>query len=48
MVGGEVVETIVLDDKVWINCIDDSNSTCAIYVENTAKARAVSIGDKVW
>lgn len=47
MVGGKVIETIALKDRVWINC-RDRNDTCAIYVRKTAKARAVSEGDTVW
>lgn len=49
MVGGKVIETIVLPDKVWINTRDaHSTSECAIYVENDAKSRTVSEGDTVW
>lgn len=49
MIGGTVIETIVLPEKVWINTKEDtSTSTCAIYVENSAKSRSVSEGDSVW
>lgn len=49
MIGGTVVETIVLPDKVWINCEEnDSTSQCAIYVKRTDKARSISPGDSVW
>lgn len=49
MIGGTVIETIVLPDKVWVNCEDDHNSDrCAIYVKNTAKSRTISNGDTVW
>jgi hypothetical protein len=49
MIGGTVIETIVLPDKVWINCKENqSSSTCAIYVASTAKARSVSEGDTIW
>ncbi len=47
MVGGIVTETLVLEDKVWINCRDKYDE-CAIYVEKTDKARSVSEGDKLW
>jgi len=49
VIGGIVIETVVLPDRVWINCAEkDSTSKCAIYVENDAKARCVSPGDNVW
>ena len=47
-VGGKVVETIVLPDKVWINARDKYEGDCAIYVENDARARCVSEGDALW
>lgn len=48
-VGGRVVETIVLPDKVWVNTRDGSERrTCAIYVERTAESRTISEGDSVW
>lgn len=49
MIGGIVVETVIVGDRVWINCEEErSSSQCAIYVKNTAKARCVSPGDTVW
>ena len=48
MIGGNVIETIVQPDRVWINCQDRYGQTCAIYVTNTAKARCVSEGDLLW
>lgn len=49
MVGGTVIETIVLPDKVWVNCEGDySLEQCAVYVENTPKARSISNGDTLW
>ena len=42
-VGGKVVETIVLDDRVWVD-----TGECAIYVERSNEARAISDGDDVW
>lgn len=48
-VGGKVIETIVLDDRVWVNTREpQSGDECAIYVERTPAARAVSDGDSVW
>lgn len=49
MIGGTVVETVVLPDKVWVNCRErNSSSTCAIYVEKTPKSRTIGEGDIVW
>jgi hypothetical protein len=49
-VGGTVIETVVLPDKVWINTRErlSYRSTCAIYVKRTARSRTVSEGDCVW
>lgn len=47
MVGGVVIETIVLPDRIWINC-RDKRDTCAIYVERNAKSEAIRVGDKLW
>lgn len=36
MIGGTVIETIILDDRVWINCEErQSTTTCAIYVKRS-------------
>jgi len=50
MVGGTVIETISLPDRIWINCGDTTypSSTCAIEVVADARARSVSEGDIVW
>jgi len=54
MIGGQVIEAITVSDhpkgsRVWINCREkDSTSECAIYVEDSAAARCVEKGDKVW
>jgi hypothetical protein len=51
MIGGTVIETITLEDRVWINCRGErgeSSTTCAIFVKKTAKSRSVSEGDAVW
>ena len=46
-VGGEVVETIVLDDRVWVNTTDDGDE-CAIYVERNPESRTITEGDYMW
>lgn len=53
MVGGTVIETIVLDDVVWVDCAGyeasgEGGQTCAITVENTAAARCISAEDSIW
>lgn len=49
MIGGTVLEIIVLPDRVWINCVEDnSESKCAIYVESNEKSKAITPGDGVW
>lgn len=50
-VGGKVVETIVLGDRVWIATREPEyplDEPTAIYVERTAEARTISEGDSVW
>lgn len=55
MVGGRVIETLVVKDRVWINVQDwdennqrPRNDTCAVYVVNNDEARSISNGDIVW
>jgi hypothetical protein len=49
MIGGTVIETIVTDDRVWLNCKDNHyRSTLGIYVERTDAARSISEGDQIW
>jgi hypothetical protein len=48
-VGGKVVETIVLDDRVWVNTREpQSGDLCAIYVERTPESRTMGEGDSLW
>lgn len=48
-VGGRVVETIVLPDKVWVNTREpQSGDECAIYVERTNESRTITPGDSLW
>lgn len=49
MIGGTVIETIILPRKVWINCREpESNCECAIYVRLNEDSRKVRPGDTVW
>jgi hypothetical protein len=50
MVGGVVIETIVLPEKVWVNCREKPRRgrKCAIYVERTPESRSISEGDSLW
>ena len=50
-VGGKVVETIDCGDKVWVSTSEPAHpydEPTAIYVERTAAARAISLGDSLW
>ena len=50
MVGGVVIETIRLPERVWVNVRDRvyERETCAIYVERTVDADSIEIGDSLW
>lgn len=51
MVGGEVIETIICADAVYINCTGkegERGQECAVYVEDTPAAQCISEGDTVW
>ncbi len=50
MVGGKVIESVVLPDKVWVDVRDTNHpkDTCAIYVERNEDSEAISIGDSLW
>ena len=51
MVRGIVIETINLDDRVWVNSRGvggKHNDQCAIYVEKNAKSLSISEGDRFW
>ena len=48
MIGGTVIEIIVLEDRVWINCREEATgNVCAIYVERSNEARCVSERDTI-
>lgn len=46
-VGGKVIETIVVGDKIWINTFD-KHSECAVYVKNNYQEKQISNGDYFW
>ena len=49
MIGGLVIEAIILPNKVWVNCAEkQSRSQCAIYVERNGDSESILIGDIVW
>ena len=57
MIGGQVVEVIRTDERVWINVADVwyrngvrtvTDEQCAIWVERTPAALCVEAGDGVW
>jgi len=47
LVGGQVIDTIVLVDKVWVNT-QAGRDTCAIYVERSPDTERIALGDSVW
>jgi hypothetical protein len=50
MIGGTVLETIPLADKVWVLCCEagDHSQQGAIYVERDDRALVIEPGDFVW
>lgn len=51
MIGGIVTETIVLPDKVWVDCVESQercNDKCAIYVERNENSLKIKPGDSFW
>ncbi len=53
MVGGTVIEVVDLATKVYVNCVDKPRGRkkadeCAIYVNRTAEAEKIEIGDALW
>lgn len=52
MVGGNVREVIIQDDKVWVDTVEDRydefSEHCAIYVERNAESEQIKVGDIVW
>jgi len=47
VVGGEVVDTVVFGERVWVE-VRDGTDTCTLYVDNTDAARCISPGDALW
>lgn len=49
MIGGVVIETVVLPEKIWVNCEEtQSTSKCAIYVERNETSERIKPSDSVW
>jgi len=47
MVGGTVKETVILSDRIWVNC-ESSGDECAVYVQKDPRALSISPGDAAW
>ncbi len=47
-VGGKVIETIDIGNRVWINTQENPSESCAIFVERTSQSLCISEGDSVW
>ncbi len=51
MIGGIVLEVITLEDRIWVNCVDEnekSNEKCAIYVRRNETSERVRPADSIW
>jgi hypothetical protein len=51
MVGGKVIETITLEDRVWVNVKDThppQKNTCAVYIERNINSEQIAVGDSLW
>jgi hypothetical protein len=49
MIGGIVTRTVVLKDRVWVDCVErSSNSKCAVYCERNSDSEAIRPGDSFW
>lgn len=50
--AGEVDELLVLDDRIWINCVDMPPfvfEDCAVYVDSSNKrSREIKQRDGIW
>jgi hypothetical protein len=49
MVGGIVIEVIILPDKVYVDCRDARyRDTCAIHVVRNQDSETIEFGDRLW
>lgn len=49
MIGGKVLETITLRDRIWVNCqCQVYGDIAAVFVQKTVHARCISEGDALW
>lgn len=51
MIGGIVLQTIVFDDRVWVDTVEREeycNGTCAVYVERNENSDKIKPGDSLW
>jgi hypothetical protein len=49
MIGGTVTETVIVGDRLWVGCEEDtSTSKCGIYVERNQKSERIKPGDCIW
>jgi hypothetical protein len=47
MVGGTVTDVKVLQDTVWIECVDRKD-LCNIRLENNRESKKIKPGDNIW
>lgn len=51
MVGGKVIETIALPDRIWVNVIDwdvSQDQTTGIYLQRNRTSERVKPNDSIW
>lgn len=49
MIGGIVTSTVVLPDKVFVDCEEEqSTSKCAVYCARNEQSEAIKPGDNFW
>lgn len=51
MVGGNVREVLLREDRIYVNCGEvgsTHHNRCAIYIERSEQSENVKIGDAMW
>lgn len=51
MVGGKVVDVVICNEKIWVNCEgagSEQGETCAVYLERNPDSERILPGDSLW
>jgi hypothetical protein len=52
VIGGTVSEVVWLEDRIWVEVVDPSESgrgdLCAIYVRRCTVSEEIKVGDSLW